>query len=425
VAVFEDEHVENFLPLTYTRAVFELRSGAFTPIQRIEKRFPESKLLLFARSYLHPVLRCRFPFPINDTEAIDDEVLIINGALHVNKQTLKLIEKKVNENVAVTLKDRLALARLKKTVAKKHGDFLLNPTAQKIRKLLKECRVLRAENLPLTRYPWDLVDANSKFLKDDFALLTNRKGEGELDARVAIYGEKSDVHISEGAFTEPYVILDAREGPVYVGENTVLQSGSRISGPAYIGANTIIASAQVREGCSIGDVCRIGGEIEQTTVHGFTNKHHLGYIGHSYIGEWVNIGAATTNSDLKNTYGTVKIRIKERLVDTERTKVGCFMGDHAKTSIGTQIYTGLKIGVAAHVHGFVTQDVPSFTVWAKSLGAQPVELFLKSVVETQKRVFARRGVKQTKEDVELLKKILTITSQERRKAGVLKKKFEL
>jgi glucose-1-phosphate thymidylyltransferase len=139
----------------------------------------------------------------------------------------------------------------------------------------------------------------------------------------------------------------------------------------------------------------------------------------------VNIGAATTNSNLKNTYGTVKVMVKGKKVDTCLVKIGCFIGDYAKTSIGTQIYTGKKIGVASHVHGFVTEDVPSFTLWAKSLGAEPTELHLKSVIETQKRVFARRGIKQTSEDIELLKKLFRLTAQERRKARVVKGKFEL
>jgi len=425
VALFEDEHFENFLPLTYTRAVFELRSGMFTPLQRAEKLFPKSKLLLFARSYLLPILKRRVPHPTNDIENIDDEVLFINGALRLNTQTRQLINKKIGKNVVVRQKGRMVLARLSETFAKKHGRIFLNPTTQKFKQLLRECSVLEVNRLPLMNYPWDLIDNSREVIKEDFASLAKEESRGEIDPRAVTYGEESKVYVGKGAFVEAFATLDTRNGPIYIGDNTVVQSGSRISGPAFIGADTVVASALIREGCSIGDVCRIGGELEQTTVQGFTNKYHLGYIGHSYIGEWVNIGAATTNSNLKNTYGTVKVRVKEKSVDTGRTKVGCFIGDHAKTSIGTQIYTGVKIGVASHVHGFITDDVPSFTAWAKSLGAKPVETYLNSAIETQKRVFARRGVKQTKEDIELLKKLFTLTAEERRKAGVVKRKFKL
>jgi UDP-N-acetylglucosamine diphosphorylase/glucosamine-1-phosphate N-acetyltransferase len=231
--------------------------------------------------------------------------------------------------------------------------------------------------------------------------------------------------VSGGALIEAQVVLDARNGPIYVGKGSVVQSGSRITGPANIGDETIIHSALIHEGCSIGNVCRVGGELENAIVQGFTNKHHLGYIGHAYVGEWVNIGAATTNSDLKNTYGTVAVKVNGQKVDTKKTKIGCFIGDHAKTSIGTQIYTGKKIGVASHVHAFITEDVPAFTLWAKSIGTRPAEIYLESAIQTQKRVFARRGVKQTKEDIELLTKLFSMTARERREAGVAKRRFEL
>jgi hypothetical protein len=112
-------------------------------------------------------------------------------------------------------------------------------------------------------------------------------------------------------------------------------------------------------------------------------------------------------------------------VDTGSTKVGCFIGDHAKTSIGTQIYTGKKIGVASQAHGFIAKDIPSFTIWPETLGAKPVELYLKSAIETQKRAMKRRNVEQTKEDAELMKKLFELTANERKKARIAKKKFAL
>jgi len=279
--------------------------------------------------------------------------------------------------------------------------------------------------MPLIAHPWDLVASCKKSILEDFRLEDEKGSKGEMDKQVIEYGDKSNLYLGEGAFVEAFSVLDVRNGPIYIGEESLVQSGSRITGPAYIGDKTVIASGLVREGCHIGDVCRVGGELDATILHGYTNKYHTGYIGHSYVGEWVNLGAATTNSNLKNTYGTVKVTVRGKEVDTNLVKVGCFIGDYVKTSIGTQIYTGKKIGVASHVHGFVTEDVPSFTLWAKSLGAKPTELYFDSVVKTQKRVFARRGIEQTKEDIELLKKLFRLTAKERRRAGVVKGRFEL
>jgi UDP-N-acetylglucosamine diphosphorylase/glucosamine-1-phosphate N-acetyltransferase len=320
--------------------------------------------------------------------------------------------------------NRLAIGSLSEEIARKYADELRNPiTKTLLRKLSEECKTLTVTNLPLMNFPWDLVNQNSRLLKKDYAQIGKRESEGVIDERAVVYGDKRNVYIGKDSIVEAFAVLDSREGPVYVGNETVIQAGSRVTGPCYIGDKVIVASGLIREGCSIGHVCRVGGEVEETVIQGYSNKYHTGFIGHAYVGEWVNLGATTTNSDLKNTYGTVKVEIADKRVDTESMKVGCFIGDHAKTSIGTQIYTGTKIGVAAHVHGFVLDDVPSFTIWASSMGAKNVELSLQSAIETQKRTFSRRGVKQTIEDIKLLERLFKITAKERKEAGVRKGKF--
>jgi UDP-N-acetylglucosamine diphosphorylase/glucosamine-1-phosphate N-acetyltransferase len=426
VCLFEDESFENFLPLTYTRPLFELKTGIFSIRERLQKIFQESPLILSVREYLAPTFRQRVSNPINDPDAIDEDIIIVNGALVVEKQTKQLIQTKLGKNVAMLQNDRVILAHLSEEFAKKHAETLCTfVTQRQLRKMVRRCKILKTQNMLLMRYPWDIINNCAELLRKDFELLNKKGFEGTLDEKAFIYGDESNLYLGEKSFVEAYAVLDVRDGPIYIGKEAVVHSGSRITGPTYIGDRTIVASGLIRGGCHIGKVCRAGGELDATILHGYTNKYHTGYLGHSYIGEWVNIGAATTNSNLKNTYGTVKVTIKGKEIDTRLVKIGCFMGDHTKTSIGTQIYTGKKIGVASHVHGFVTEDVPSFTLWAKSLGAKPTELYLKSVIETQNRVFARRGIKQTSEDIELLKKLFRLTAQERRKAGVVKGKFEL
>jgi len=426
VALFEDECFENFLPLTHTRSVYECRSGMLTFLERAQRFYPESRFLSFTRKHLVPTLRRRVQHSVNKPDSIDDEVLLINGTLVIAKETKRLIEKSLAKNSLITQKGRVALALLSEDVARNCGEELCRPlTAPALKKLRRKCKTLEVSDLPLLTYPWDLVNKNAELIREDYSVLRKRESEGTIDSRAAVYGDEEDVYVGKGAFVEAHVTLDARDGPIFIGNETMVHSGSRISGPTYIGDKTIIASGLIREGCSIGHVCRVGGELEETVIQGYTNKYHTGFIGHSYIGEWVNLGAATTNSDLKNTYGTVQVEIGGKRINTQHAKVGCFIGDHAKTSIGTQIYTGRKIGVASHVHGFVTEDVPSFTIWAEHLGAKPTELRLESALETQKRVLARRGLKQTREDIELLKEVFRITAVERRRAGVVRGRFEL
>jgi len=426
VALFEDEDYENFFPITYTRPVFECISGTSSFLQRAQRMYPEPNTILFIRHYLVPTLKRRVSNQVNEPDSIDDETLLINGTLVVDENVKQVIEKKLSKDVVIVQRERMALAHLSERLARKHGEELCRPlTRISLRDIVKECKILEASNLPLMTYPWDLISMNADLIRKDYVALCKGECKGTLDERIAIYGEEAHVYVDEGSHIEAHVTLDARDGPIYIGKETIVHAGSRISGPTYIGNKTIIATGLIREGCSIGDVCRVGGELEESIVQGYSNKYHTGFIGHAYIGEWVNIGAATTNSDLKNTYGTVQVTAKGKKVDTGQIKIGCFIADHVKTSIGTQIYTGKKIGVASQVHGFIAEDVPSFTIWAKSLGVRPVELYLESVIETQKRAMSRRGIKQTVEDIDLLKELFEITAKERDEAGVSKGKFEL
>ena len=426
IAIFEDESWVSFLPLTYTRPVFECRTGMFSFLERAQRLYQTSRLICFTRNYLVPTLKKRVPHPVNDVDAIDDDVLLVNGTLITNKKTKQLVEKKLTNDALLMQNGRIASAHLSQNIAREYAKELCKPiTDVTLKKFLKKCKHLDTSNLPLLNYPWDLVNHNAELIKEDYAAIGKKESEGTIDAKATIYGKKTDVHIGEDSFIEAHVTLDARDGPIFIGNGTNVHSGSRITGPTYISDKVIIPSGVIREGCSIGPVCRIGGELEETIIQGYTNKYHTGFIGHAYIGEWVNMGAATTNSDLKNTYGTVQVVTRGKNVDTGSTKVGCFIGDHAKTSIGTQIYTGKKVGIASQVHGFITKDVPSFTIWPESLGSKPVELYLKSAIETQKRAFSRRNVEQTKEDIELLKKLFKITNDERKNSGVVKKKFTL
>jgi UDP-N-acetylglucosamine diphosphorylase/glucosamine-1-phosphate N-acetyltransferase len=426
IALFEDEAYENFLPITYTRPAYECRIGMYTLRERAQKSYPTSKLICFTRNYLAPTMKKRFALTVNNPEAIDDDILLINGTLVLNENTEQFIEKKQVLNTMYMQNRRLAYAHLSQDVAKDHANELCRPlTSQSIKKLAGKCTQIETKNLPLLAYPWDFINRNSELIKEDYASLGKKQSEGTIDNKAAVYGKEIDLYIGKDSFVEAHVTLDARDGPIYIGDGTKIHAGSRITGPTYIGDKVIIPTGLVREGCTIGPVCRIGGELEETIIQGYTNKYHLGFIGHAYIGEWVNMGAATTNSDLKNTYGTVQVTTKGKNVNTGSTKVGCFIGDHAKTSIGTQIYTGKKIGVASQAHGFVTKDVPSFTIWPETLGAKPVELYLKSAIETQKRAMSRRNVEQTKEDAELVKKLFELTANERKKAGVVKRKFAL
>jgi hypothetical protein len=157
-----------------------------------------------------------------------------------------------------------------------------------------------------------------------------------------------------------------------------------------------------------------------------TNKAHAGFIGHSYIGEWVNIGAMTTTSDLKMTYGNINMSSgKNKKIDTGQNKIGSFFADMVKTSIGTLIYSGKRIGVSSHLHGLVAQDVPSFTIYGTSIGARNVELQIDSIIETQRKMMRRRNQTMTKSYEQMIKDLFAMTALDRKRTNIRRGKFTL
>jgi len=425
IAFFEDDRFENFLPLTYTRPVYELRCGTSQLYKKTGRVLPWAKQVFFTRDYLAPSYSKHVQGSVNKVEALNGDTVFVNGGLLPSETLKSAIEACAGKNVLVLHDGRLAFAYLKEKLCKEVGEVFLNPIDEEaIRKLKEKAEVKEVNDLKLLEYPWNLIEHNAELIKEEFNLVAKGEPEGEIDPRAVVYGDPKNLYVAKGAFVEAGVVMDVREGPVYIGEKSYVQTLSRLEGPSYLGRDNKIFGAQIREGCSFGDVCRIGGELEETIIQGYSNKRHVGFIGHAYIGEWVNCGAGTGNSDLKNTYGTVKVTVRGRRVDAGQF-VGCFVGDHVKTSIGAMIFTGKKIGVCSQAIAFVAEDVPSFTLWARDLGAEPTELYFESAVETARRTMIRRKVELTEEDIAVLRRVYELTEEERRGAGVVKGRLSL
>lgn len=410
ICIFEDGIYENFLPLTYSRPIFELRCGFKNLREKIEFFFPEATLYVLMRDYLKSLFSEGNLFL---KEPITGDMLFINGRLIMKERP------EIKEEGVYYFNNEIALIYIKEKTLNEISISGYGDIEKLIKKGLKEFKI---SNVKLIRYPWDIINENSNEIKREFSIYCAKKSINSID--IDIKGDKKLVFIGKGVEAEKNIVFDVRNGPIYIGDNTDIRAFSRIAGPTYIGKNCLIKSGRIQE-CSIGNVCKIGGEIEESIFHGYSNKQHYGFVGHSYLGEWVNLGAGTSNSDLKDTYGTIKYKISGKILDSGQQFFGCVIGDNAKSSIGTMIYTGKKIGFAAHIHGTISEDVPSFCMWAKSIGSEPSELFFDSAITTYSRAAERRGVILTKEYEEMMKKIFELTKDERNSCGVSSNKFSL
>jgi UDP-N-acetylglucosamine diphosphorylase/glucosamine-1-phosphate N-acetyltransferase len=208
------------------------------------------------------------------------------------------------------------------------------------------------------QFPWQLVERNAAAITADLA---ERAGEvrGEVHPSAVLLAPER-VTVEPGARVEALAVLDARDGPVWIGERALIRNHTVVTGPCVVGAGTQLLGGSVSRS-TLGPECRIAGEVEECVWQGFANKRHHGFVGHSAIGEWVNLGALTTTSDLKNNYGNVRVWVDGRELDSRSPKVGAVIGAHAKTGIGTLLPTGASVGVGANLFGggrFAPRRVP-------------------------------------------------------------------
>jgi UDP-N-acetylglucosamine diphosphorylase/glucosamine-1-phosphate N-acetyltransferase len=198
-----------------------------------------------------------------------------------------------------------------------------------------------------------------------------------------------ELKVGPGVAIGPFVVLDAREGPIVLDEAVRIEPHSLLRGPLYVGRASAVLGGEVGRGSSIGARCKVRGEVEQTVFQGFCNKAHDGFIGHSFVGEWANLGASTVTSDLKNTYGPVRVDGHEGRIDTGLLKVGAFLGDHVRTGIGTRLTTGARIGAGSHLFGVAVSPawLPDFS-WHD--GASRVRVRLDAFLSTAETAMRRR-----------------------------------
>ncbi len=257
----------------------------------------------------------------------------------------------------------------------------------------------RGRAVPLDGVPLagthSLLDALERLLVEDCAAF---RGRGSAPPDAVILGNPAEV-VSLGAAVEPGVVFDVRPGPVVLDAGAEVRSGTRLEGPLFVGARTRVLGGYLR-GSVFGPECRVRGEIASSVFLGYANKAHDGFVGHSLLGHWVNLGAGTTTSNLKNTYGLVRLTVAGERIETGRLNVGTFFGDHAKTAIGTMLGTGTVVSVGANVFG---GSAPKYVLpFAWGVGGETMTE--EGLLRVAERVLARREVPWTEARRESLRR---------------------
>ena len=408
VCLFEDSNWTNLKPLVYFTPVYELRCGILTLKEKTEKVFGKEKVLIHARNYISESIIGQMYDNILFDPNYTDEWIFVNGSVLADEQFARHFNDSAGEFI---------LKKGEKVIGaflRKENSSLLFAGGSEFPDFgkLKDVTVKQV-NTRVIEYPWDLIKYNGEEIANDFKLLyqsvpsTGRNFEG------VIFKNRSQIYLGNYCQIEPFVNLNAEKGPIVIGDHAKIYAHTSIEGPAYIGHNSMIKThACIYHNTSIGPVCKVGGEIENSIIHSYTNKQHFGFLGHSYLGQWINLGAGTTNSDLKNNYSTIRIKYHDKEIDTGMTFLGVMMGDYTKTAIGTRINTGSSIGACCNVFSDQTlpKYLPPFT-WVNN--NDYLEYDLDKIIETTKIVYSRRGIIFTDSDRKLFRTVFDYTKSER------------
>jgi UDP-N-acetylglucosamine diphosphorylase/glucosamine-1-phosphate N-acetyltransferase len=385
--LFDDYSRFNLLPFTYTKPVCELRIGILTIREKWES-YLNTQLSFHTQAYLSK------KYPLTN----GDDNLFINGKVSPTVELLNLIN------------------QLEPGACIKKGNDLLAYRSNHTDGFDAEALLLKAKETDIDyisiKNVWDIFSKNDAAIKQDFEKITKGRTSQPLSVTNTVIGNPELVFLEEGALAEA-CIFNTKAGPIYIGKQAEVMEGSAVRGPFSLGEHSILKlNAKVYGATSIGPHSKVGGEISNSVVQGYSNKGHDGFLGNSVLGEWCNLGADTNNSNLKNNYGNVKLfnYKKEEMIDTGLQFCGLMMGDHSKCGINTMFNTGTVVGVGANIFGggFPPTHVPSFA-WG---GAESMEVYkLDKMLETANRVYARRNTFVSKEEEEILTTVFNDTEK--------------
>jgi glucose-1-phosphate thymidylyltransferase len=451
IVLFEDELTARLAPLACAEPAFAITCGGYKLIQLIGGLGPEFTLV---RKHLARVEAETFPQRVPPQKPLAGPVLFVNARLVPSIAVfgrLKSLAEAGQEGVVMAGEQKTAIAAALVNLDSRPQAQGLQPLGfDHVVPLIKSFKLPSlAIDLPLLDYPHDVLRHHLACCREDleYRLRTGppqsyphaddlSSDSSHRPEAVPAYREVRDgVFVAENVTLGEDLVTDTKNGPIVIDREAAIGPFCFLRGPVYIGpCARVNEHAALKDCVSLGHHTKVGGEVEGCIIEPFSNKQHTGFLGHSYVGSWVNIGAGTCNSDLKNTYGIVNMEYPPLLLGESRGKgadasqkistglqfVGCFIGDYAKTAINTSIFTGKTIGVCSLVYGFVTTNVPSFCNYARSLASPDsasesgmTDLPAEVMISIQQRMFARRQTPQRECDKQLIRDLYAAAQRER------------
>ena len=387
--LFDDNTWQNLLPLTFTKPVAEIRIGILTIAEKW-KKYLNVEMSFETQSYLSRKYKASY----------SNDVVFINGKICPTHELLSQI------------------SNLKFNTGIKKGNTLIafksnTSSALNITEALA-CSTEISNNYTSVDNVWDIFSKNGEAIKTDFELLTKGRISQPLSISNTVIGDAQQIFLEEGAIVEAS-ILNTKGGPIYIAKDAEVMEGSVIRGPFSLGEHAALKlSTKIYGPTTVGPHSKVGGEVNNSVIFGYSNKGHDGFLGNSVIGEWCNLGADTNNSNLKNNYGNVKLYnyTQDEMVDTGLQFCGLIMGDHSKCGINTMFNTGTVVGVGANIFGggFPPTHIPSFS-WGGADGME--EYKIDKMIETANRVYARRSLTIDAIEKQILETVFKNTEEAR------------
>ena len=409
LCLFEDDKIENFLPIVDTRSVYQLRLGAKTLHRRIWDKTGRPARLFHVRPHLTALMSSQFNVPIN-TIPEGASVLFVNGRLVSAPSTFY----RMLLDITHTQNEAKVFMRGEDVVAawlpKAPTDLLEQPAITRA-----SFEGAREENVSgdivLIEHLWHIMDYLHDTLLDDIQQLIQYipsldRSRSKIDPHAVVINP-ADIYVANQVQVAPGAILNASEGPIYLDEGVRIMESAIVKGPVYIGPQSVVKIQTNIEQSAVGPVCKVAGEIHSAIFQSYSNKAHAGFVGNTYIGSWCNIGADSNTSNLRNDYAQVTLFSKKLGLyePTGRQFLGLIMGDHSKCGINTMFNTGTLVGVSCNLYGggFQPRYVPSFS-WGGPEG-ELVPFRIDKAIQVAERVMARRNIELTDGEKELLHRI--------------------